>query len=414
MSSQNINKDTQQNRLRVIRDNIVRIEVDTNKMEVRAGDYICDTYKKHKWWHLAAFVGGAPFRCSTKDKAKYYNDRLGMPPALYCKLFNNKMYDLWVKPYQSFVSKFCMDSRGPIPCKLKEFHTNKEKYLQMVEDNQENLIPIMLEAKSFLRDTPNPSVQDLKKAIGKGQWKSLCSNTVSRNKLIAKHLGKPVSGHVEVIKLCRDLPSSFIKYGEVDNTSDFVVRHMKGRLSKPSAYDRPTLEDTEISYGYLRHLSTDTRQMSQQLGEKYSNNWSLSRMQQQHDKYTNLINERKYSKDKIPWLEKLPQTITSDEGSYTATLLTSAYEVHQEGTQMNHCVGSYTGMVVDGNYLVYSIKDKDGKGSSTLGIRYAKSADERSGTATFNQHYKSHNRCVEDKEEILLAEKTLNEINKRS
>ena len=89
-------------------------------------------------------------------------------------------------------------------------------------------------------------------------------------------------------------------------------------------------------------------------------------------------------------------------------LLDNAFDIADEGTCMNHCVGLYAGDVARGTYLVYSVRDMKGNRLSTLGIRIVE------GKYVFNQHYGKCNSVVTDVEQIAIVESVLVKLNKES
>ena len=91
---------------------------------------------------------------------------------------------------------------------------------------------------------------------------------------------------------------------------------------------------------------------------------------------------------------------TVSDSGFVARPCTSPQQVRDEGSKMNHCVGSYTRECADGKYIVYSVVSEDGV-RSTLGIRVNKlyaDTDKPKFKFTVEQHYRSHNRDITEDE----------------
>lgn len=312
-----------------------------------------------------------------------------MPPTLYTKLLNHKLWELWVAPYNKEIMQQCYTGRYDKLSSflIKRFHENKDIILQMYADGQQNLVPFVL--KGFLQDR---SLPELRKELGKGLWKSLCNNSLSRNKLVAKR-----SYSTDSVAHVNSLPSSYLLSGHICAVSPsidhFTVANSKGSWSKPPAYRRGGV------IANLRTLFLDTRDMAGQLSQPFNPEWSVKRMQEQHDKYVEMVNARKYSKDEWKSVQGLPDKIEYD--GYAAHLVKSPYELHQEGDAMRHCVASYAQRIDKGEYLVYSLRDSEGDRVSTLGLHKQPVGDEEVWLT--QQHYGKFNRRVECQKQKTLA-----------
>lgn len=331
-------------------------------------------------------------------EGKYYDEKvnkaftkaLGITPSKFKGIWNSVMLSVWVDPIKEQVYRYAFERN-------LAWHNNKnhlqllwrakDLVLQCEADGNHHIAPFVW---AFQRPP-----QELKKILGKGLWKRLCKNSLSRNLCIAKHLevwyfdsllvGDPYEQkkNIEVLNL---FPSRALKWGRVrlDNLGLWAAKQ-----SKHHQWDN-------LKYGRLVHLAVDTRRMANSLGEPFSFEWSAEEMEERHGRYTRLRLSGQYSKTPFEVLKDNPLKELHGRGGWTAHLLMSPYEVAEEGRAMRHCVASYLGNVSRGEYLVYSIR-KDGKRSSTLGVRLEKRSEGDRWTA--HQHYGLANKIVPHDEE---------------
>lgn len=406
---------------------MIEIVVNEEDMSVSAGDFTYKLVKKLHWSEIARRVTGVdhikdPVHATKRGcfsgaahadgkvkwgaSIKRWEDILGCHPAKFGNIFNGAVYRLWVGDHKGLLYKYCYRGYGFDQNCLETFHSNKDLALQMVEDKQYNLLPFLFEG--LFEDEKIYSIKDFKTILGKGLWKKLVSNSITRNKHMARCVDFVSTDTMKnFFSIANTLPSSYLQHTRaVYSFSVFVANNSKGFLTKKKSYKI----GGEI-YD-LVNLAKDTENMANRLGLPYNNAWSVKRMKAEHDKYSKIITAQMYSKDHFSCIGWAPKEVVCEEG-FTATLLTSPFEVAIEGKEMRHCVAGYSNTVEKGKYLVYSVTNTEGEKVSTLGL--SKPPHVRtvmSGTPwVFSQHYGKSNtpvRCVIQK---ALAQDTIEKVN---
>ena len=95
--------------------------------------------------------------------------------------------------------------------------------------------------------------------------------------------------------------------------------------------------------------------------------WGEKTLKNKHDEYMSIYEEGRFSKEPFSCVEKLQGKEVFNSKGVEAKLIKSAYDLNVEGREMKHCVSSYSDLVREGQYIVYSIISKEQR--STLGIR---------------------------------------------
>jgi len=332
-------------------------------------------------------VDRAGYRGKYPDSFKAFNEKYGITPSSFKKVHNTLIRKLWVSPIERHALRYAFTHGGKLKKNvINQIWEMKDEISQCEKDGLDNIIPLVL----FLKKSP----QELKKMFGKGVWKKLTKNSMTRNLYIAKIVATEPSSD---INLLLSVKSKHLKLG-TGTIFAYTWSNINKWLIRNNLYN----SKGNPSWG-ARNMYLDTRNMAAQLGVPFNEKWSLEKMQEKHDEYQEKINARKYDKEPFSYLIKF-KTKEYVYKEFTATLLHSPYEIHQEGTAMKHCVGSYAGSVGSGDYLVYSIT-KDGERSSTLGISVI------DGEYKFHQHYKHCNKHVKDEDEIMLADSLVESLN---
>lgn len=355
-----------------------------------------------------------------------------IPQRQVVKLINGKMYEAFIKPIPKEVYlRFGFGAGGkPSTRKIRKIHANLQPVIEAHNDGLYNLIPLIL---AFDKTIP-----ELRGAVGKGTWKRLCANTISRNKQLAEFIFNPRRGirdnwtFKSGVAESLDIPTSLLKHGYSTQASMFLAANMKGKWAKQKELDP------------IEHLFTDTVRMMTRhenevtLARIDPTKWSLRRLEEEHEKYTRMAYKATYTTDQFNWVKDVPIGPFSFEG-YDVIPLFNAFDIGLEGNMMNHCVGSYAELSKAGDYLVFSVR-KNGLRHSTIGMRmnleYAqvpeyppilsfnemKNMKEQTFkvvprlfklSVTFNQQYMRYNKMLDPKDpanEIPnLIERTLND-----
>lgn len=322
-----------------------------------------------------------------KDNIRF-TKHYGVSPGAVKKIFHQLMNCAFLDNLdKELVKKLCVDRYGNgkfslNPSKVNSLIQNYELVQQCKKDGILNITPFVL------RYSMTP--KELKEYFGSELWKSLCKNTLYRNKLVcpSKHdIATPDS-----VKLRNKVASSVYKnlnpIGYYLDFAQWYTKYCKGK------------------YGNKREITSWLHLF--QVTDKTVNvqNWSPRRLKEEH--------ARKYSKGKFNWLSSTTLPLELEHKNFKAKLLESKFEVAQEGTEMQHCVAGYAPRCEAGNYAVYSIT-KDGEKYSTLGLsKYSTQIRSFAGGRIISeryycvdQHYMKQNKVVQDEEAKELADKII-------
>lgn len=206
-------------------------------------------------------------------------------------------------------------------------------------DGLYNLIPAIL--------THSASPQDIRAKIGRGAWRRVANNSVSRNLLIM-HATMRCRNEVRSDAFVRllDMPSGVMR----------VVRNEVGDDEIIAARITPRKRAREFQQ--TLDLVSDTRRMM--LPDEFNPQWGCARMRREHEQATKAIMRRRYS-DKV-----FTPEWSFEEKGFSATLLTSQADIATEGAIQHHCVASYARSCAKREYAVFRI---EGKERATAGIR---------------------------------------------
>lgn len=330
----------------------------------------------------------------------------GSPKKFY-QHYNKMQYKYFVIPYKHIINKVCFAPRIRATA-LKKIVANKNILQEVYDDGLHNLLPLV----AATGKTPQQLKQEYK-----GVWKELSKNTLHRNKTIVESVcGKDWSkkyahrNFPDASKMPTTVLEMFSGYGY--EVQEHITKHYKGRWSTKN-------QTTAVNWIDVSYKVTDTKLLANQLEQPFDPKWSPRKMHEKHEEYTQLINARRYSSDKIDWLKDILPCFEYE--GYVATLLDNRKAIADEGTTMRHCVGGYAESVACGRYLVYSIT-KDGERSSTLGVYASKGAEVllisgdkgkmEKAKFSFNQHYGRFNSPITDKHEKEIGELIVKELNK--
>lgn len=309
-------------------------------------------------------------------------DFLECTPSVLYKIFNKLQYKHFVVPYMDYASKLAFNKRGVDPEMLSKIVKNKDVLDQVKSDGLMNLIPFVC------KHNKNPS--ELKGMFGK-HWKKIANNSLHKNKYLAE-FGKNAGEYAEV-------PTALLKQKRLCRASTTLMRHL-------TMYYKGSWGNIVIKEQSALHLFIDTERLADTLGKKVNPIWTPRRLKEEHDKLAKEVNARKYSKDAFDSVKDIEHKEVKHKG-ISAILLDNAFDIAEEGTYMNHCVGMYGSSVARGSYLVYSIRDENNVRLSTLGINiYDKKY-------SFNQHYGKCNSIITCEKQKYIADQLIEMLNKK-
>lgn len=205
-------------------------------------------------------------------------------------------------------------------------------------DGLHNLIPIIVARAA--------APQIVRSDIGRGAWRRVANNSVSRNVLIMNAIFR-CRAEFRAAALVRllDLPSGVIRWTGPSIDDDTMVA---ARITP-----RKRMEE----FLSTLHLVADTRRMI--MPHEFNPLWSLARMRQEHEEATRAVMQRRFS-DK-----RFAPDWSIEDGGYVATLLNSQAQIATEGSIQHHCVASYARTAASGKYAVFKI---EGKERATAGV----------------------------------------------
>lgn len=206
-------------------------------------------------------------------------------------------------------------------------------------DGLYHLIPVIL--------THGASPQDIRAKIGRGAWRRVANNSVSRNLLIM-HATKRGGVAVQLESFLRllEMPSGVMRGVRGDVGDDEVI----------AARITPRMRAREFQQTV--DMVSDTRRMM--LPDEFNPQWGYARMRREHELATKAIMQQRYS-DKA-----FASEWSFDDAGFSATLLTSQASIATEGGIQHHCVASYARSCAMHEYAVFRI---EGNERATAGIR---------------------------------------------
>lgn len=335
------------------------------------------TYEQFRDACAVASEAGSP-KLWHKTFYKEVTRVMGRTPRVAIKLWNAAEFYTKIAPRQDLVDALARRHKGRVNARVfKDIVHNEELFQQILDDDLKNILPLVF----YFKETP----KTLRQKLGKGLWKRLAAQTFHRNNLIARNIAS-IMGGVEVywdqeggfwektkklLLLMEKLPSTLL-------ANKSYMHYWKSYREHPE-YDyvtekfREIIPMTQINHATLMLMLQktrriqDTARMAAQLEEKFDmRKYDLDSFEILHDKFTEMINERQYSKEIIACLDRIePKSI--EFGDYEIKILQSRYDIHVEGKELRHCVAGYGAAVAQGQYLVCSITCK-GKKVSTLGL----------------------------------------------
>ena len=378
-----------------------------SKREFILRDYV--SYIDWKWVcnEIAGISISSNSKCGDKKRNKEASNILGMAPKRYAKMLNGAQYNLWInKEDPKMIDRLCKTKGGKVSgMKLLLYHKNKDMILSYKSDKLDNLLPI---AMYFAKTT-----EDLKKEFGKKNWKRVCNNSFSRNKILCSLVYNPECELVRHLNDINIFPTTLLKkYSwKFNSFSKEVKERTVNILTENRALAKGNFEQ-------IANTLRDTERMAKKLGKsgkKIRNlfNVSLKKLSEIHDQFSEEITAKKYSKNEIVCL-KTCKLKAYEDNKYIANLITSPHDLQRQGREQHHCVASYLDLIYDGKYLVYDIKENRDEHPtiSTLGVSICEHINSLTPiTYRFSQHYKSCNQPV-DGDLGAFSKALINKLNK--
>lgn len=205
-------------------------------------------------------------------------------------------------------------------------------------DGLYNLIPAIL----YYGTSP----QEIRGKIGRGAWRRVATNSISRNLLIMR-----------AVRRCResDRENAFVRL--LDIPSGVLPAMQHGGDEDEAIAARISPRKRRIEFEHTLNIVSDTRRMM--MPAEFNPQWGLARMQREHEAAIKAVMQRRYSTKAF-----VPAWQFAENG-FSAELLTSQADIATEGATQHHCVASYAREAAMGKYAVFKI---DGKERATAGV----------------------------------------------
>ncbi len=311
-----------------------------------------------------------------EDITKAYTDAgdvFGCAVGHVTKMLNGAINRVLINPNYELIKRLGYH-KGVFSCMLADtVIQNKDVIQQYIDDGQPHMAAYALIWGN---------AAECKKVCGKGLWKSLCKNSMTRNDSIAKTMWSfgNYPGKAQACKFLQAIPSSLLKFGEIisyykqgTNLAKAIVENLDGPMYKAKPED-------------VMRICNMTADCARMLGTRFNKNWSFTRIVREHKQEVRRLRDLQYTDDNFPYYDLLPTTISNKDNGYTAELVRSPRQLANLGEEHRHCVGLYSNNCWNGLYVVYRIIDTEGT-VSTLGFSV--------GTAILpNQHYLAFNEPI--------------------
>lgn len=363
----------------------MKITLCKEKQTISIGNFSIDKYTAtafKPWLHKVLLDNDC--YASTYPRKAYYKtatEVLQCTPSVLYKHFMKLQYKVYIVPYLEYMNKIGFNKGGVNIAALDKIIKNKELLEQAKKDNLWNLIPFICHFSK--------SPAELKVIFGK-DWRKIANNSLHRNKYLSV-IGNTI---VEYI----DVPTTLIKQRRLTCHSANLLKHLE-------LHYKGKWKDIGKNSSVI-DLFVDTERLADNLSKLVNPAWTPRRLKEEHDKMSKEINAKKYSKEVFKSIENVQVKELQHKGVH-AVLLDNAFDIADEGTCMNHCVGLYSRAVATGDYLVYSVRDLSKNRLSTVGINII------NGEYIFNQHYGKCNLAVSCPEQTALVKELIIKLNKK-
>ena len=319
--------------------------VDAKAMTITVGPKVFDVpdlaRRKECDFGLKEEICGIPQTVrDNKEWNKFYAAQLG---CRFNYRFFGANYRLWItdKMEQRTGNLLKWDGKNWMAFNLelvRRAHAVLPHVNEAERDRLHHLIPIIL--------TFTASPQAIRAKIGRGAWRRVANNAISRNLLIMNAtLRCRLDRQDEAFSRLLDMPSGVMR----------GIHYAIGEAEMIAARITPKKRPREFQQ--TAHLVEDTRRMV--LPGEFNPHWGLARMRQEHEAATRMIMQRRYSS------KAFAPEWAFQEGPYIATLLTSQADIATEGEVQHHCVASYARSASHGECAILRI---EGKERATLSV----------------------------------------------
>jgi hypothetical protein len=317
------------------------IETDRENMRIRVGETVFDRphllrVKEMDFSVKQQIVPSDEYR--VEKLHKFYCERLG---PKFNRRFQAANYWLWLGGKMDRNTENSLRYPGRHWRHYNSdlvFYANKSlPYVKEAEaDNLHQLVPAII-----MFGLPPAAIR---REIGGASWRAIAHNSKTRNQAIMQVAARMPEDHWRKLFVrLLDFPSG-------------VLPGVMGADDDEAIAARLTPRKNAIVFRQTTDLVRDTRRM---VGDDFNADWGLARMRREHEDAVRNLRSKRYSKD-----EFCPAWEYAANG-FTATLLTSKYEIGVEGDLQRHCVGSYANVAAGGSYAVLRI---DGKERATAGL----------------------------------------------
>lgn len=319
--------------------------------------------QKRKWLAQVGLDG-----CDLKEKYQTFTQLYSITPSKMQHLGERLWYKYVMTRFgETLIKKLGFNLIGIAPNRINRIEYYYDKLKVAVDDKQINMLPLVFHT--------GLSVKEIKDSISKSAWKKLINNAFSRNKLIAARLeGCNSSLVTSKLELLVDIPSSILlhkrPFGHMEGEAELAKWVAATAKSNKCMQNR-------FEVNKLCTLFYDTRRMCHQRGIAFNSSWGFKRMQETHTMLTrDQVQAREIRDKELAYklsrpieYSNLPLksfTYLDGSGNVSVELLSSGSDIKQEGRDMHHCVGSYSGLCIEESYAVFRLTSASGR--STIGL----------------------------------------------
>lgn len=361
-------------------------------------------YSEYNYLSVALeFAGIDTYRGDIKG-LKQAADILGTSCANFAKMINGAMFNGYIRKNIKMIHRINY-IKGVYDARVIKLVNEKETIIEEYQKDGNNHLA------AYALVIGNSA--EAKKCLGKGLWKAVCNNSMTRNDTIVniiinvQYNKYPVMTNEELrllVGIINKVPSTLFKVIGFDMWENLLnicvntgINSIPLRVIKEKNSLLKNINKHNINV--LSHIIKDTSKMCNYVGYKFNSSWSTKRIMKEHDIVTKMVEAKNNSPELLNSLANFPKTVTFIGA--TAYLLKSRYEIVKHGKEQHHCVASYANQIAAGSYVVYKI-EKTGTPTATFGIDLVRSS-------IGIQLYGPCNSCVDD-EDILYTSKQLKKI----
>lgn len=287
---------------------------------------------------------------------------LGTSCANFAKMINGAMFNGYIRKNIKIIHRISY-IKGVYDARIVRLVNEKETVIEEYQKDGNNHLA------AYALIIGNSA--EAKECLGKGLWKAVCNNSMTRNDTIVNIIinvqcnKQPAMTNEELrllVDIINKVPSTLFKVIDFDMWGHLLticvntgINNIPLRVIKEK---NNLLKDIDkYSIKVLSHIIKDTSDMCGYVGYKFNSLWSTKRIRREHDIVTKMVEAKNNSPELLDSLANFPKTITFIGA--TAYLLKSRYEIVKHGREQHHCVASYANQIAAGNYVVYKIEKTD-------------------------------------------------------